>query len=99
MIPEDVKLSDFFGRFSDPLALHDRVTLASGREFGELYLREIKNFRASSRVLNSTIPSRAASTLKLLGVSEDVGVAGAIQNINYVEGFRSTKDRIVPLRS
>ncbi len=86
MIPSDIPLSDIFGRFPDPIALHKRVASISGQAFGNLYLDEIRQFRNSKRILNSTLPARALLAFRQLGVKKDLTIASAIQCAYYLEG-------------
>ncbi|MGC1503505.1 MAG: DsbA family protein [Sulfitobacter sp.] len=86
MIPSNMPLGDMFGRFPDPVALHQHVTVTSGQAFGKSYLNEIKNYRTSKRILNSSTPARAMTAFKLLGVKDELGLADAIQSSYYRDG-------------
>lgn len=86
MIPQDLRLRDFFGRFPDPVALHERVSQTAGREFGSDYINEIKGHKTSNRVLNSTTPSRAMAAFRSLGFSDDIALVGAIHDAYYIDG-------------
>lgn len=86
MIPADMPLGDMFGRFPDPMALHQHVTVTSGQAFGDRYLEEIKNYRTSKRILNSSTPARALVAFNQLGVKDELGLASMIQNNYYLEG-------------
>lgn len=86
MIPSNLPLVDMFSRFPDPVALHQHVTFTSGQAFGKRYLKEIKGYRTSKRVLNSSTPARAMTAFKLLGVQDELGLASAIQRKYYLDG-------------
>lgn len=87
MLPQDFLLRDFFGRFPDPVALHQQVTTTSGQAFGAPYLEQIHNFRSSDRILNSTYPAIAIATLKALGAQGDLSLHGMVQELHYGEGL------------
>lgn len=86
MIPNDLTLDQMFNRFSDPLGLHQRVTLMSGQSFGAAYLATLGPPIRQDRVLNSTQPARAQAALRRLGVDQDLAVSEAIQHVYYQEG-------------
>ncbi|MBP2562564.1 putative protein-disulfide isomerase [Neorhizobium galegae] len=86
MIPQDMMLREFFGRFPDPVALHERVSTTAGRDFGSAYMDKIKGYKSSNRILNSTTPSRAMAAFRSLGVSDDIALAGAIHDSYYIDG-------------
>ncbi|MBV1889154.1 MAG: DsbA family protein [Proteobacteria bacterium] len=86
MIPSNLPLADMFSRFPDPMALHRQVTETSGQEFGKRYLSEIKRYKASRWILNSSTPARALAAFKLLGVKGDLSLTSAIQRRYYIDG-------------
>lgn len=59
MVGAGATIATFFGRFPDPLAIHERVTQYSGQNFGENYLRHIANPHASTLRMDSEIPAKA----------------------------------------
>ncbi|UYN99129.1 MAG: hypothetical protein KIT02_14540 [Devosia sp.] len=86
MIPRDVTLAGMFGRFPDPVGLHQNVTRMTGSRFGDNYMNELRNMRTSSRVLNSSRPTRAIAALRSFGTAGDLEIAQKIQRVWYVEG-------------
>ena len=85
MIPTDTPLPAMFGRFPDPMGMHERVTQLSGQEFGADYLNEIRHLQTSKHVLNSTMPARAMIAFQRLGVSNGVAIASEIQRTYYAD--------------
>lgn len=85
MIPSDTSLATMFGRFPDPMALHERTASTSGQPFGQPYLDEIRRFRESKLTLNSNTPARALVAFRLLGVEDEFAVTAAIQQAYYGE--------------
>lgn len=86
MIPEDMPLKTFFGRFPDPVGLHKRVTQTSQQQFGAAYLDQIRNLSSSQRNLNFFIPARAMAAFKILGVSDCLKLASELQQAHYEMG-------------
>lgn len=85
MIPSDTTFATMFGRFPDPMALHERAASTSGQPFGQPYLEEVRGFRESRLILNSNSPARALVAFKLLGVKDHFAVTAAIQQAYYGE--------------
>ena len=87
MIPENRTLRAFFGRFPDPTGLHEQVSAASGAIFGEPYLYQIRNFKASKRIFNSLNPASAIEVLKSLGANDVLAIYSKIYEAHYVHGL------------
>lgn len=87
MIPEDMSLEAFFGRFPDPIGLHQHVTDMSGQKFGTPYLDQISNLSVSTRTLNSFNPARAMAALIMLGVEDTLKLASELKLAHYNRGL------------
>lgn len=87
MVPHDLPLQSLFAAFSDPLALHARVSALSGQVFGEAYLDHLRTLRRSERVVNSLIPARAMHAFKALGNIHELRIATEIQHAYYRDGL------------
>ena len=87
MVPHDLPLQNLFASFSDPLALHARVSAMSGQVFGEAYLSHLRALQRSERVVNSLIPARAMHAFKALGNVHEMRIATEIQDAYYRDGL------------
>jgi putative protein-disulfide isomerase len=87
MIPQEMPLGEFFGRFPDPIGLHQRVTEMSGQAFGEPYLEHIRNHATSKRKLNSLVPARAMAATHMLSVTDSLAVSSEMQRAHYDDGL------------
>ena len=87
MIPQEMPLGEFFGRFPDPIGLHQSVTERSGQAFGEPYLEHIRNHATSKRKLNSLVPARAMAVMHMLGVTDSLAVSSQMQRAHYDDGL------------
>lgn len=87
MISQEVSLGEFFGRFPDPLAIHQRVSDTSGEVFGEPYLEHIRAYTTSKRKLNSLAPARAVAAMHKLGVTNKISIYSQILSAYYKDGI------------
>ncbi len=85
MVPEDKRFASVLQRLGDAVALHERVSAASGVQFGAPYIAKLRDPDAPD-MMNSLQPARAEKALLMLGAGDPLEVAGAVQDLWFEQG-------------